>query len=168
MELSVAKSKLQSIIEDQKRIISEFALKVWADVYCTDVKTFANRPDDDPYAKILCASITMCSSEKDNDQERCGFDIILKLNRKKQIDDDEFDLEIAEFERNISCFISRLRDADNINEFIKAESEREKEDYNMQMDKYNKKIKNTRRICVVLFILFITAIIFSLFSLLLS
>ncbi len=168
MELTQAKENLCSLVEKYKSKFSEFDIKILADVYLADSKTFANRTDDDPFANVLCASITICSPDAKDENEMCGFDIILNLNKKKAVNDDEFELETSEFKKRLNDFTSKLEDAENINDLIKCEAEKEKEAFSTQMEGYTKKMKKVKIIVTILFAATLISVIFSVFALLLN
>ena len=165
MELSKAKEFLQEILVSETKRFSIFDIKIKADVYCADSKTFTNRPDDDPYADVLCASLTVYSKESEEDSDACGFDIILSLSKNKSVKDEELKSESEQFKEKLDDFFTRISATENIGEFIKSEAEKEKEYYNLQMDEYNKRIKKARRTASILFSLILCATFFTIFVL---
>ena len=168
MELNSAEKKLQKIILSRAQDFDRFGIKIKADVYFADSKTFTVRPCEDPSADVLCASITLRCREDDDEDNACGFDIILKFDKAMQIKDEEFKVETECFDEKITDFYTRISSANDVNEFIKEESTKEKEYYSAQIANYNKKIKRIKRTCFILLPLMFLAIIFTFFALSLS
>ena len=168
MELTKAKENLTSLLGKCNQSFSKFGIKTQADVYSADTKTFASRTDDDPFANVLCASITVYSSDAKDENEMCGFDIILRLNKKKQVDDDEFERETEDFKNKIREFLSELEETDSASELIRQTAKKEKEVFSAEMEGYTKKMKRAKITVAILSGLVLIALVFTVFALLLN
>lgn len=168
MELVKAKESLTALLEEHRRIFSNFDIKYSADVYLADSKTFASRTDDDPFATVLCASITISLPDAKDENEMCGFDIILNLNKKKEVNDEEFEREAEEFKSNLNLFLSELEDAKDLKEFIKSKAKKEKEAFNIEMEGYAKKMKKAKILIATISALILISLVLTAFAVLLN
>ncbi len=126
MEISLAKEKLQELIDNYNEKLSALGAKTLANVYFVDPKSFLECKEEDNKAGAVCASITILSSDATDESGMCGFDIVLEIKKKKQIDDKEFENAVCEFSEIADEFIKKFEEASDKDQFIKEESEREK------------------------------------------
>ena len=121
MELNCAKEKLENIVNEYKSKISKLDINTRADVYVGDSKALTKIEDDPDNFDLLFASITIASDnyDEENDNNTCGFDLIVDVKKKSEVNDKEFDNALSEFCAYAEDFIKRLEDAPDKNEFIK-------------------------------------------------
>lgn len=167
MEILKAKNILKDLITSYATKIGDTGVKCVADVYFTDKKGLSSSEENDEYSDALCASITVCTEEAKDENDKCGFDIMLQISKSTDINDAELETALAEFKEDIEAFIEELSAAEDKNKFIKAQSEKEKAFYTEKMEKFNKDIKRlqTVSLCILGVVMLIVIIgVFALIS----
>lgn len=167
MEILKAKNDLKDLITSYATKIGDTGVKCVADVYFTDKKGLSTYEDSNEYSDCLCGSITVCAEDAKDENDKCGFDIMLQLTKSGDIKDSEFETSLSEFKEDIDVFFNELSAAEDKNEFIKQQSEKEKTFYAEKMEKFNKDIKKlqTVSLCILGVVLIIVFVgIFALIS----
>ena len=155
MELNEAKNRTEILLNEYSAKISKFGIKNEAYAYFSDSKTLDECEIDDPILDSVCGCITMGTLDAKDENDMCGFDIILRVNKKKEIDEESFSLEIEKFKQTLDCFIERLESSEDKNAFIKDEAEREKQMYAEQLQKFKKRIKTIQIGSIALFVILV-------------
>ena len=141
MELNEAKGKIEILLNEYSAKISKFGIKNEAYAYFSDSKTLDECEIDAPDLDSVCGCITMGTQDAKDENDMCGFDIILRTDKKKGVDTERFYSETEKFKQELDDFISRLESSEDKNAFIKNEAMREKEIYTEQMQKFKNRIK---------------------------
>lgn len=165
MEILKAKENLVQTITLYATKISDLGVKCVADVYFTDEKGLSTSAEQNELSDSLFGSITVCSEDATDETGKCGFDILLQITKKKDIDDTQTELSLSAFKDDIEAFIDELAVSDDKNEFIKAQSEKEKAEYAEKFEKFNKDIKRLQTISVCLFGIVMLLVIVGVFAL---
>ncbi len=151
MELNEAKDKIEILLNEYSAKISKFGIKNEAYAYFSDSKTLDECEIDDPILDSVCGSITIGTFDAKDENDMCGFDIILRVDKKKKLDENSFYLEIERFRQTLDGFIERLESSEDKNAFVKDEAEREKQMYAEQMQKFKNRIKTIQIGSIALF-----------------
>ncbi len=167
MELSKAKIILQEAIDGYNSKIAEFGIKTKADVYFVDSKAFLECDENDKYLGSLCGSITLVASDATDEEDMCGFDIVVDIKNRKSVIDAEFEKAFSEFSEYADDFIKRCGEAEDKDAFIKEESKREKNESAEKMKKFEEDMQKLQTtivagVCAVV-VLFLICFFASLF-----
>ena len=167
MELSKAKEVLTDLIKSYSQKITDTGAKCKADVYFTDEKGLATSLEMDEISDALCGSITVSVDDAKDENDKCGFDLLLQLTKSRDIDDREMENAISEFKTDLDSFVNELSEAEDKDAFIREQSEKEKAEYSEKMEKFNKDMKKLQMFSICLFgvvMLLVLAGIFALVS----
>ncbi len=165
MEIEKAKELLTESVKTYAEKISETGVKYAADVYFADKKGTVTSIIPDDFSDALCGSITIIADNAKDENDKCGFDIILQIKKDKTIDDKEIESALSDFNADLEAFIDNLSSAEDKNAFIKEVSEKEKAEYAEKMDKFNKDMKRLRAVSICIFGVVIVIVMVGIFAL---
>ena len=165
MNIEKAKELLTEAIKSRVERISQTDTKYAADVYFADKKGTVTSVIPDDFSDVLCGSITFISKDANDENGKCGFDIILQIKKDKSIDDNELEAALSDFNFDLDVFTADLISAEDKDAFIREQSEKEKAEYAEKMDKFNKDIKKLRAISACIFGVVFIIVMIGIFSL---
>ncbi len=168
MEILKVKEALTEVVKCYAEKISEIGLKCVADVYFSDDKGIVTSDEPEEISDSICASITVSAEYAKDENDRCGFDIVLGINKNNEINDSEMDSALLEFKADLDKFVEELAAAEDKNAFIKSASEREKAEYSEKMEKFNKDIKKLQTVAFTLLGVVLTLVLIGVFALISS
>lgn len=165
METNKAKELLEEAIKNHVENISKIGVKYAADVYFTDAKGTVTSLIQDDFSDSLCGSITLISDDANDENGKCGFDIILQIRKDNSVDDNELEAALSDFNSDLEEFIEKLSSAEDKDAFIKEAAEKEKAEYAEKMDKFNKDMKRLQTVSICIFGVVFVIIMVGIFAL---
>lgn len=164
MEVSKAKEELLDIIKIYAQKIAETGVKCVADVYYSDKNGLAVSKEPEDISDSLCGSITIFAEDADDENGKCGFDIILPFDKDNEIEKTKMDDALSEFSADVDTFIDILSSSEDKNSFIKSESEKQKAEISKKMEKFNKDMKKLQILSVCMFLIVMLIVLTGIFA----